>query len=88
LQALIVVLRFFLAVSPAKFAPWRSGMALSLSKALLHREMLLDKKKRPISNGKKAAYIREQLIDSSGRVVKTKTRDFSAEEDVAVLLDK
>jgi hypothetical protein len=52
-------------------------MAISLRNAYLHREIVLDKKKRPIVNGRKAAFIREQIIDSKGRVVKSRTRDIS-----------
>ena len=55
-------------------------MAISLRKAFLHREVILDSKKKPIVNGKKAAYVREQVLDNSGRVVKSRTRDISRGE--------
>jgi hypothetical protein len=63
-------------------------MAISLRKAYLYREIVLDKKKRPIVNGKRAAFIREQLVDSRGRIVKSRTREFAAERNDAELTAK
>lgn len=54
-------------------------MAISLRRALLHREIVLDKKKRPIMNGRKAAFVKEQILDSKGKVLKTRTRKISSD---------
>lgn len=53
-------------------------MGISLRRARLYREIALDRHKRPISNGRKVVFIREQVLDSSGRVLRSRTRDFIA----------
>lgn len=50
------------------------NMTLSLKRARLYREIALDSKKRPVANGEKVAFVREQVIDSSGRVVRSSIR--------------
>jgi len=53
-------------------------MGISLRRAQLYREIALDRHKRPIANGRKVVFIREQVLDSDGRVLRSRTRDFVA----------
>jgi hypothetical protein len=48
-------------------------MSISLKKALLYREIFLNHHKKPVSRGR-AAFVREQVLNSSGRVIRTRTR--------------
>ena len=56
-------------------------MPISLRKAHIYREIVLDRKKRPVTNGEKAAFVREQVIDSSGRVIRSKVRKFPSKNE-------
>ena len=60
-------------------------MAISLRRARLYREIALDKQRRPILKGK-PAFIREQIVDSNGRVVRSRTRVFASKESAHAAL--